>query len=76
MWPVTLKMKHIKEVDGFQLCSHCNTLAFETVLMNVDCVACCILLDSQELNITLECSDFQELIKKSFFCAEGIFNVS
>lgn len=74
MWPVTLKMKHIKEVDVFQLCSHCNILAFETALMSFDCVVHCILLDSQELNITLL---FPGTHKISFFCAEeGIFNVS
>lgn len=74
MWPVTFKMKHIKGVDVFQLCSHCNILAFETALMSVDCVTCCILLDSQELNITLR---FPGTNKSSFFCAEeGIFNVS
>lgn len=67
-------MKHIKEVDVFQLCRHCNILALETTLMSVNCVAFCILLDSQELNITLR---FPGTHKRSLFCAEeGIFNVS
>lgn len=70
-------MKRIEENDVFNLYIHFNSKSFETFfffLMSINCVACCFLLDSQELSRTLR---FPGTHKNSFFCAEeGIFNVS